>query len=113
MTTDREILPEHRNELKHPIKVLFIWSQGASAITELMRTVRDNDPNKMEIIKLYSLFRLHFIPERNKFHSRADLYFFVFRFPNETKIVSFHGSLNSNEEAKLNHTQTFSHVRRR
>ena len=21
MTTDREILPEHRNELKHPIKV--------------------------------------------------------------------------------------------
>ena len=28
----------------------------------------------MDINQLYSLFRLHFIPERNKFHSRADLF---------------------------------------
>ena len=40
----------------------------------MTRTVRDNDPNKMDIKQLYSLFRLHFITERNKFHSRADFF---------------------------------------
>ena len=33
--------------------------------------MRDNDPNKMNINQLYSLFRLHFVPDRNKFHSCA------------------------------------------
>ena len=37
----------------------------------------------MSINQLYSLFRLHFIPERNKFHSRAD-FFGIIREPNET-----------------------------
>ena len=37
----------------------------------------------MNINQLYSLFRLHFIPERNKFHSRAD-FFGITREPNET-----------------------------
>ena len=45
-----------------------------SAIMETTRTVRDNNPNGMDINQLYSLFRLHFIPERNKFHSRADFF---------------------------------------
>ena len=49
----------------------------------MTKTVRDNDPNKMNINQLYSLFRLHFIPERNKFHSRAD-FFGITREPNET-----------------------------
>ena len=40
----------------------------------MTRTVRENDPNKMDPNHLYSLFRLHFIPERNKFHSRADFF---------------------------------------
>ena len=40
----------------------------------MTRTVGDNDPNRMDINQLYSLFRLHFIPERNKFHSRADFF---------------------------------------
>ena len=74
MTNDREILQEHRDELEHRIKDLFIWELGESAITGMTRAVRDNDPNKMEINQVYSLFRLHVIPERNKFHSRA--YFF-------------------------------------
>ena len=74
LTTDREILPNYRDDLEHRIKNLFIWALGESAITEMTRTVRDNDPNKMDINQLYSLFRLHFIPERNKFHSRADFF---------------------------------------
>ena len=74
MTTDREILPNHRDDLEHRIKDLFIWALGESAITEMTRTVRDNDPNKMDINQVYSLFRLHFIPERNKFYSRANFF---------------------------------------
>ena len=74
MTTDREILENYRDDLVHRIKDLFIWALGESAITEMTRTVRDNDPNRMDIKQLYSLFRLHFILERNKFHSRADFF---------------------------------------
>ena len=74
MTTDREILENFRDDLEHRIKDLFIWALGESAITEMTRTVRDNDPNRMDINQLYSLFRFHFIPERNKFHSRADFF---------------------------------------
>ena len=69
-TTDREILPNYRDDLEHRIKDLFIWALGESAITEMTRTVRDIDPNKMDLNQLYSLFQLHFIPERNKFHRR-------------------------------------------
>ena len=49
----------------------------------MTKTVRDNDPNKISINQLFSLFRLHFIPERNKFHSRAD-FFNITRESNET-----------------------------
>ena len=67
MTTDREILPNYRDDLEHRIEGLFIWALGESVITEMTRTVRDNDPKKMDINHLYSLFRLHFIPERYNF----------------------------------------------
>ena len=74
MTTDREILENYRDDLEHRIKDLFIWALGESAVTEMTRTVRDNDPNRMDINQLYSIFRLHFRPERNKIHSRADFF---------------------------------------
>ena len=75
MTTVRDNgLPNHRDDLEHRIKDLFIWALGEAAITEMTRTVKDNDPNKMDINQLYSLFRLHVIPERNKFHSRPDFF---------------------------------------
>ena len=83
MTTDREIVQKYRVDLEHRIKDLFIWALGKSAITEVTRTVRDNDPNRMDINQLYSLFRLHFIPERNQFHSRAD-FFAITREKHET-----------------------------
>ena len=69
MTTDKEILADYRDELEIKIKDIFIWALGEAAVTEMTKTVRDNDPNKMNINQLYTLFRLHFIPERNKFHS--------------------------------------------
>ena len=72
MSNDREIPEQYQAELEERIKDLFIWVLRESAITEMTRTVRDNDPNKMEIFQLYSLSRQHYIPERNKFYSRAD-----------------------------------------
>ena len=63
-------------------KRYFIWALGEDAVTEMTKTVRDNDPNKMNINQLFSMFRLHFIPKRNKFHSRAD-FFGIIREPNE------------------------------
>ena len=83
MTTDKEILPEFREELEVKIKDIIIWALGEAAVTEMTKTVRDNDPNKMNIFQLYALFRLHFIPERNKLHSRAD-FFGITRESNET-----------------------------
>ena len=74
MTTDREILEQYRDELEQRIKDLFIWALCESAITKMTRTVRDNDPNRIDFNQLYSLFELHFIPECNKFHSRADFF---------------------------------------
>ena len=67
MTNDKEIIPEHREELEVKTKDIFIWALGEAAVTEMTKTVRDNGPNKMNINQLYSLFRLHFIPERNNF----------------------------------------------
>ena len=71
-TTDKEIIENYREELEMKIKDNFIWTLGEEAVTEMTKTVRENDPNKMNINQSYSLFRLHFIQERNKFHSRAD-----------------------------------------
>ena len=54
----------------------FIWSLGEAAVTEMTRTDSQNDPKKTVINQLYSLFRLHFIPKRNKFHSRDDFFWY-------------------------------------
>ena len=83
MKTDKQILHEHRDELEVKIKDIFIWSLGEAVVTEMTKTVRDNDPNKMNKKQSYSLIRLHFIPGRNKFHSRAD-FFRMIREPKET-----------------------------
>ena len=49
MTTDKEILEEYREELGIKIKDIFIWALGEEAVTEMTKTVRDNEPNKMNI----------------------------------------------------------------
>ena len=43
MTVDKEILPEVRDELEVKIKNIFIWALGEAAVTEMTKTVRDND----------------------------------------------------------------------
>ena len=38
------------------------------------KTVREKEPNSLPLYRLHTLFRLQFIPERNKHHSRADVF---------------------------------------
>ena len=63
-------------------KHIFIWASRKAAVTQMTKIVRDIDPNKTNIRQLYSLKRLHFLPESNKFHCRADS-FGIVRVPNE------------------------------
>ena len=65
------------------IKDIFMWPLSEAAVTEMTKTVRDNNPNKININKLYSLFRRHVIPEKYEFYSRAD-FFGILRETNET-----------------------------
>ena len=83
ITTEKDIIDEYREELDIKTKDASIWALGEKAITEMTKTVRDNDPNRTNTNQLHSLFRLHLLPERNKFHSRAD-FFGIVREPNET-----------------------------
>ena len=74
MTNSKEILPQFREHLEEEIKDVFIWAIDQSAITEMTKTVREREINSLPLYQLYTLFRLHFIPERNKHHSRADFF---------------------------------------
>ena len=40
----------------------------------MTKTVREREPSSLQLYKLYTLFRLHFTPERNVHHSRADFF---------------------------------------
>ena len=74
MTNSKEILPQYREQLEMDIKDTFLWAIGQSALTEMTKTVREREPNILPLHKLYTLFRLHFTPERNVQHSRADFF---------------------------------------
>ena len=43
MTNDKEILEEFRERLEIEIKDTFVWALGESAITEMTRTVREEN----------------------------------------------------------------------
>ena len=40
----------------------------------MTKTVKEREPSILPLHKLYTLFRLHFTPERNVQHSRADFF---------------------------------------
>ena len=52
MKNDEEVLNHYRDELEVKIKDIFIWALGEGAVTEMTKTVRDNDPNKVSINQL-------------------------------------------------------------
>ena len=56
------------------IKDIFLWAIEQNAFTEMTKTVREREPSSLPLYKFYTLFRLHFTPERNVQHSLA--YFF-------------------------------------
>ena len=72
MVNSREILPRYQEQLEEDIEDIFIWAIGQTALTEMTKTVREREPTNLPLYRLYALFRLHYTPERNKHHSRAD-----------------------------------------
>ena len=72
MTNSKEILPQFRDQLELEKKDTFLWAIGQSALTEMTKTVRKREPRVLPLHKLYTLFRIHFTPERNLQYSRAD-----------------------------------------
>ena len=74
MTNSKELLPQYRDQLESEIKDIFLWAIGKNAITEMTKTVkeREREPGSLPLQRLYTLFRLHFTPERNVHHSGAD-----------------------------------------
>ena len=74
LTNNKEILPQFRDQLKLEIKDIFLWAVGQTANTEMTKTVRERKPSSRPLYNLYTLFRLHFTPERNVQHSRADFF---------------------------------------
>ena len=56
------------------MKDIFLRFLSETAIKEMTRMVMENEPNSLPLSKLYSLFRIYFSPERNKYHSRADFF---------------------------------------
>ena len=82
-TNSKEVLPQFGNHLELEIKVTFLWAIGQSALTEMTKTVIEQEPSALPLKKLYTLFRLHFTPETKVQHSRAD-FFDLKRETNET-----------------------------
>ena len=85
MTNSKEILLHFSDQFEEDIKDVFIWAIEQSAITEMTKTVREREQNSLPLYRLYTLFRLHFTPERNKHHSRAD-FFNIKREPGESAV---------------------------
>ena len=56
------------------IKDTFLWAIGQNALTEMTKTVREREPSALPLNKLYTLFRLHFTPEKNVQLGRADFF---------------------------------------
>ena len=71
MVNSMEILPQYRDQLDAEIKDIFLWAIGQNAFTEMTKTVIEREPSSLPLHKLYTLFRLHYTPERNVQHSRA------------------------------------------
>ena len=84
MTNSKEMLPQYREQLELEIKDIFLWAIGQSALTEMTKTLREREPSILPLQKLYTFLRLHFTPERNVQHSRADFFFDWKKERNET-----------------------------
>ena len=74
MTNNKKILPQYREQLQTEIKDIVLWATGQNAIMGMTKTVREREPSSLPLYKLYTMFRLHFTPERNIQHSRTGFF---------------------------------------
>ena len=95
MTNDKKFLAQHREELEIKIKDIFIWALVEDAATEMTKTVRDNDPNKMSINQLYVC--LGFISYRSETYFVAEPIFSASH-RNRTKEQRTYGRETANRE---------------
>ena len=71
LVNSKKILPQYREQMESEIKDIFLWTSGKNALTEMTNTVTEREPSSIPLHKLYTLFRLHYPPERNVQHSRS------------------------------------------
>ena len=83
MTNSKKVLQQFRDKLELEKNDTFLWAITQSALTEMTKSVREREPSALPLYKLYTLFRLHFSPERNVQHSQTD-FFDLKRETNET-----------------------------
>ena len=74
MVTSKGKLPQNREQLEIEIKDIFLWAIGQNALTENTKKVREKEPSSLQLHNLYTLFRLHYTPERKVQHSRSDFF---------------------------------------
>ena len=74
MINSKEIITQSREHLEPAIKNKFLCAIGQKAPTEITKTVRGKESCPLPSYKLYTLFRLHYRPEKNVQNSRADIF---------------------------------------
>ena len=74
ITNSKEVLRQFRDQLELEIKDTLLLAIGQSALTEMTKLVEKREPSALPLYKQYTLFRLHFTPERNVQHSRPDFF---------------------------------------
>ena len=62
-------------DTKEPeIRQDFIWGTGPSAIEIITKGEFNTDPDTIKTDKVIQLFREHYMPKRNTYHSRGDFF---------------------------------------
>ena len=74
MTSIENIKPEIREQLDTEKTDILICALGKTATRDMTRTVREREANTLSLHTLNSVFRLQFIPQRNKHHKKADFF---------------------------------------
>ena len=64
MTKSKEVLSQFRDQQKLEIKDTIPWAIGQSALTEMTKTFREQEPSALPLNKKYTLFRFAFYPRK-------------------------------------------------
>ena len=74
LTDDTVPTDENWNTKEPEIRQDFTWSAGPSAIEIITKGEFNTDPDNIKTEKLIQLFREHYMPKKNTYHSRGDFF---------------------------------------